>query len=272
MIVYPFVVNGVTTRVLEAGRGPDVIVFIHGLGARADRWSATLQAFAGHGYRCLALDLPGHGFAAKGEGIPSDVPGFARFLSDFLNAMNVERAFLIGTSLGGHIAAYFTCTNPVRPRALVLVGSVGLIPLGAEAGAAIGRNVSQTSREAIAKKMEFVFANANLITAELIEEEYRINNSHGATGAFQRLGDYIASEIDRDNVGERLKVLVGQIPMLLVWGDCDKAVPPRIGKQTQALLESVELVMIPGAGHAPYLESPTLFNRRVLRFLALHRP
>ena len=61
IISYPLEAGGVQTRVLECGTGGDTVVFMHGVGARADRWRSNLGPFAEAGYRCLAIDLPGHG-------------------------------------------------------------------------------------------------------------------------------------------------------------------------------------------------------------------
>lgn len=268
MIDYPFGAGQTLTRVIEAGSGTDHVVFLHGLGARADRWRPTVEAAAAEGFHCYAIDLPGHGFAAKDDGFPYGVPGYVAFLRDFLDAMSIEKAFLVGTSLGGHVAAYLACETPERVRALVMVGAVGLIPIGAEAGDLIRRNIRETGRDKIMDKFKFVFCDHALITPALIEEEYRINNSPGAKEGFVRLGDYIAEEIDQDNVGERLAGLVGSIPMLLVWGGEDKAVPVSVGEQAKALLGSPDLVVIPECGHAPYLEKPAEFNRSVFQFLA----
>jgi pimeloyl-ACP methyl ester carboxylesterase len=63
-IAYPLEVGGAVTRIIEAGQGP-VILFIHGLGARADRWTAMVEMLADAGYRAITFDLPGHGFASK---------------------------------------------------------------------------------------------------------------------------------------------------------------------------------------------------------------
>ena len=65
MITYPLALGDQYTRVVEHGTGPETIVLIHGLGARADRWRRNIGPLADAGYRCVALDLPGHGFASK---------------------------------------------------------------------------------------------------------------------------------------------------------------------------------------------------------------
>jgi pimeloyl-ACP methyl ester carboxylesterase len=255
------------TRVIEAGSGSRALLFIHGLGARADRWRVTLDAFAAAGYHGYAIDLPGHGFATKGSAFPYGVPGFVGFIQEVLDGLSLVRPIIVGTSLGAHIAAYLACEQPDRVRALVLVGALGIVPIGREAREAIRRNVRETSRDRIEAKLRFVLADHSLVTENLVEEEYRINNSPGAAESFERLGDYIAEEIDRDGIGPRLAVLAATLPILLVWGELDKAVPTIVAREASALLRKPDLVTISGAGHAPYLERPDEFNAHVLAFL-----
>ena len=98
---YPLGAAGVTTRVIEAGEGDRPVVFLHGVGARADRWQRTLPAFAKAGFHCYAIDFPGHGFATKGHGPDYGTPGFAHFVAGVLDALGLEHPALVGTSLGG---------------------------------------------------------------------------------------------------------------------------------------------------------------------------
>lgn len=269
MIAYPLGVGNWRTRVLEAGTGPRALVFVHGLGARADRWRANLDALARAGYHCHALDLPGHGFADKGPGFGYGVPGFATFVLDLMDTLGVPEAALIGTSLGGHVAAWAACERPARVRALVLVGATGLAPLGEVERQTIARNVGDRSREGAERKLRFVVGDRTLITPEWVEEEYRINTSPGAEETFNRLARYFVDPggVVRHGVGERLAALGDRIPILLVWGKADQAVPVSVGEQAAAMLGGGRLITIDGAGHLPYLEKADEFNRTVLEFL-----
>ncbi len=267
IIGYPLQAGGVQTRVLESGAGEETIVFMHGVGARADRWRSNLGPFADAGYRCLAIDLPGHGFADKGANVPARVPDFSNFLADFLDTMSVHRAVLIGTSLGGHIAAHYACERPDRVRALVLVGSLGLLALADGVGDLISRSIQETDRESVERKVRLVFADPGVLSPETIDEEFRINNSRGAADSFARLGNYFSSGINDDVVGGRLAALSEPIPTLLVWGAEDRVVIPDVGRAARELLHGCELIEISGTGHAPYLERPEAFNAPVLQFL-----
>jgi 2-hydroxy-6-oxonona-2,4-dienedioate hydrolase len=267
MIAYPLGVGTTRTRALEAGSG-SAVLFIHGLGARADRWCRNLEALAGRGYRCVALDLPGHGFADKADEFPYGVPGYAHFVLECMHSLQIRQAAIVGTSLGGHIAAYLACQRPEAVSALALVGTIGLAPLGAEVRDRIADNVGDTSREGIARKLRYVLTDHSLITHEWIEEEYRINNSPGAERAFARLASYFKDDagIDRDTVGDQLALLSSRIPMLVVWGKADTVVSVAAGERGAASL-GVPLVTLEGAGHLPYLERADQFNLVVGSFL-----
>ncbi|MSP51827.1 MAG: alpha/beta fold hydrolase [Alphaproteobacteria bacterium] len=266
IIGYPFGAGKTLTRVLESGQGDKHVVLIHGLGARADRWTANLEVLAAAGYHCYALDLPGHGYADKRADFAYGVPAFAGFVKDFLDSAKIERAVVVGTSLGGHVAGYFASRNPTRTQALALVGSVGLAPLGRQASENVRTNVKNTTRDGIIGKLKFVLARHHLITDALIDEEFRINNSPGAQRAFDILGDYIVESIDHDAIGDQIKTLASSKPIILIWGADDRAVPLKVGESARDRA-GVELVVMPGCGHCPYMEDPARFNEIFLGFL-----
>ncbi len=266
-ISYPLNVDGWLTRVIEAGSGADPVLFLHGLGARADRWRGTVERVGSVGFRAIAFDMPGHGFAAKEPGGPTTVPELAGYLIGLLRVLGIDRLTLVGTSLGGHIAAFAATLIPERVNRIVLVGATGLVPIGREAGEAIRQNVIAVDRDRIAAKLRFVFSDPRFVTEPFVEEEFRINNSPGALQTFQRLGDYMAAGVDNDCVGTQLASLFAAREILLIWGAEDRAVPVAVGEAARSLLGNPDLVLIPHAGHAPYLERPEQFHAALLGFL-----
>lgn len=266
-IQYPLLVENTLTRVIEAGNGP-VVVFVHGLGARCDRWSGTVSRIGAAGFRAVTFDLPGHGLASKGDPqAPGDVPGLARYLVALLDTLDIERAVLVGTSLGGHICAYAATLVPKRVPGLMLVGALGIAPLSLEAAQGIQRSVKATSREDIQAKLKFVIADDALVTDALIDEEWRINNSPGAQASFVRMGNYVVDGLEHDYVAKELAALYPAEKIRLVWGAEDKAVPVSVGEQCRDLLAGAQLVLIEGAAHAPYFERPAAFDPPLLEFL-----
>ncbi len=267
MITYLEAAGDIQTRVLDVGKGP-AVVFVHGLGARADRWRRNLPAVAAAGYRGLAIDLPGHGFATKSGAFDFGVPACAAWLAALLERLDVREYALVGTSLGGFIAGHVACNHPERVKALMLVGTLGITPMGETARDAISARFGTVSREGIARKLNTVLFDKSLVTPEWIEEEWRINNSLGAQAAFARIADYIKHRIDDDVIGERLAAQMAQgLPVAMVWGVEDLAVPLSVGHLARGVLPAARYWEMPRTGHGPYLEDPATFNAHLLGFL-----
>jgi pimeloyl-ACP methyl ester carboxylesterase len=272
MITYPMAMGDLQTRVMEAGSGPKTLFFIHGLGARADRWRANLPALADAGYRCVAVDLPGHGFATKTADFDFTVPNCASLMNGLLDDLDIETATLIGTSLGGYIAATMTCDAPRRVSRLMLVGTLGIVPMGQDARDRLSARFGTVTREGIEGKLRTVLHDdARFFNESWLNEEWRINNSPGAHDAFARIADYIKDGIDNDVVGDRLAALPDRPPIAIIWGTEDKAVPPSVGEASKEVLKPELYELIPETGHCPYFEASDEFNRIVRNFVSAER-
>ena len=267
MIQYPLGAGGTLTRVLEAGRGDRAMLLVHGVGARADRWRLNLEGLADAGYHPYAVDLPGHGLAEKGDRFDHSVPNYAAFAGAVLDEIGTDRAVLVGTSLGGHILATVACEAPERVEALVLVGTLGMAPLGQAARERTAGLIGDASPETVDRKLHSVLHDDGLVTAELHREEVLINNSPGAAEAFVGISDYFANRIDDDVVGERLAALGDRFGVLLVWGREDLGFPLSMGEAAHELLGGSRLAIMDDAAHAPYYERPATFNAIVTQFL-----
>jgi pimeloyl-ACP methyl ester carboxylesterase len=267
VINYPLPVGSGVVRIIEAGQGPAVI-FVHGLGARCDRWRSTVERVAEHGYRAITYDLPGHGFSSKESDGPADVPALAEHLLATMDALALETAVLAGTSLGAHIVGSAACIAPNRVSALALVGALGIVPIDQAVAETISRNVRATQRVQFVGKLNFVFHDPAMVTESLIEEEFRMNTAPGAIAAFSRLGDYLTTRISNDYVAARLRELYPPEKILLVWGAEDKAVPLSVAHECQAALGEPALAIIENANHVPYVEQPEAFDTAFLPFLA----
>lgn len=266
MIQYPLTILGTRTRVLEAGASGPVVLFIHGLSTRADRWKRAIEAVAECGFRAIAFDLPGHGLADKPPGFNYTSQGLAEYTLNLMDMLGVTEAHLVGTSLGGHVAAILAMQAPQRCSSLYLVAPLGLAPIAPEAGEGIRRSVRNVSIEGVRAKLRNVFIDTSLATEELILEESNINSSPGAVVALSALGDYIVNQLNDDLVTDGLVQLAAQVPVGLLWGEHDAMVPLSVGQATAAALGLRELQVMPGVGHAPYVEQPEEFVRRWLEF------
>lgn len=269
---YPLVAGDVMTRVLEAapesGSAAATVVFVHGVASRADRFRPNLGPLAEAGLHAVALDLPGHGFAEKGKREYGVAP-YAEFVRAALAAMELEDVVLVGSSLGGNVAARVALDDPGAVRALVLVGSVGIVPLGPELRAAVAKSVAAAqTREGVEAKLRRLFFDQGLVTEGLVHEELAFATAPGADVAIAELAAYFEDRIDDDVVGPALAELAEPPPILLVWGAEDRSVPLAVGRQAAALLGTGEPAVIDAAGHAPYYEQAAQFNTLLTRFIA----
>lgn len=262
MMQFPLTVAGVTTRVLQAGHSGPAVLFIHGLSTRADRWRAVLERTAALGFRAIAFDLPGHGLADKPADFDYSASGLARFALGMLDALELSHAHIVGTSLGGHIAALAALAAPTRCESLYLVAPLGLAPVTPETGDAIRRGVRNVSIEGVRAKLANVFIDSSFVTEDLIVEESRINSSTGAVEALSALGDYIVERLNAELVTDALVGLARTVPVGLLWGAHDRMVPLSIGHATANALGLGELPVMADVGHAPYVEQPDVFVAR----------
>ena len=273
MIQYPFDVGGTTTRVLEAGSGGTPMVLCHGLAARADRWKANIDVLADAGYHVFAYDHPGHGLADKSGFDDFSIEGFGRFLAGFLaraEDLGVDPAapwVVVGTSFGGAAAAWYAAHYRDRVAALVLVGTMGIVPPAPGTTSGIRSRMGNVTMEGIERKLKVLFRDPDLATPELVREEFHINNSPGAKESFDLLGAYLEERVAGDMVTPALLGAAADLPCLVVWGSHDRSFPVEVGHEAARQLPGSELVIIDGTGHAPYLEAPKAFTRALLSFL-----
>jgi 2-hydroxy-6-oxonona-2,4-dienedioate hydrolase len=268
-IQYPVEAGGPATRVIEAGRGGLPVVMVHGMGARADRWRENIAGLAPAGFHCIALDLPGHGFARKGPGLAFDIPSLSAFLSGVLDAVGIGRCILMGTSLGGHICARLACDAPDRVATLVLVGSLGFHELPPESRQRMTQSLADNSEEGVRAKLSRLLFDQSLVTEDWIREECAINGSPGAAEAFAALAAHIRAD---DGLNAELCLTdlarhMAAIPTLLVWGEEERSVPVAFGRTAHKNLPGSEFHLIAKAGHLPYLEQAPSFHRTFLDFL-----
>jgi 2-hydroxy-6-oxonona-2,4-dienedioate hydrolase len=258
--------------VLESGAGAPELLLLHGAGSRADRWRHNIGPLADGGRRVLAVDFPGHGFADKGDDVACSLPAYVEFVHAAIQALELQRPILIGTSLGGHVAARVALDRPEGCAALIMVGPTGLAPHGAERRARTAQRLQDTTAGGIEQKLTALVHDPSLVTTDWVEEERRVNNSPGAVVSLGALARYFTDHLDDDCIGDDLDALSRAVPTLLVWGAEDTMVPVDGGRAAVAAHQRLALVEIEHAGHAPYFERPAQFNEIVSTFISSVSP
>ncbi len=264
VIAYPVTGAGVTTRVVESGAGDKVLVCLHGAGSRADRWVPAMPGLVEAGYRVLAIDFPGHGFAEKRADIDYSAAGFGRVIAGVLDSLGLTKVTMLGTSLGGHVSAYLAVHRPDLVAGLVLIGSVGVSDFPQEFHTP-AEVLSDGSVTGVRRKLSFLVADPEMVTDAWVREESMINSSTGAFQALSAVAEWLDTECNGARQDAELATLLPDLPVLLVWGAEDRWTPPSMGVAAQHNLPGVELELMPGCGHAPYFEDPDLFVELMIK-------
>ena len=236
-------VRGLRTHARAAGLQHDEtpIVLVHGLGVSSRYMLPTLRALAFHA-PVLAPDLPGYG-RSDTPARPLSVRGLANALGEWLDAMQIERATLLGNSMGCQIAVDLAAREPERVCALVLVGPT-------VDGHARGW-VRQGARLALDSALE------PPALLGIIALDYAV---FGPRRFLATATSALADPIEG-------KLPFVQAPTLVVRGSRDKIVSQRWAEETAALAPLGRLVVVPGAAHAVNFNAPEPLRAEVLAFL-----
>ena len=251
-----------------AGEGP-VVVFLHGIGGHRTNWRDQLPAFAAHGFRAVAWDARGYGLSDDYEG-PLDFADFSHDLARLLDHLEVERAHLVGLSMGGRILQDFYPHYPDRVATLVLCATFP------------GFDASLTPE----KRAEFIRIRKEPLVSGKEPKDISpvvaktLIGPRATDAHFQRLVEsmtmlhkesYIKA-IEASTLYDRSASLPDiAAPTLLVFGGADSLVVPAVGERMAAEIPNARLIVIPEAGHLVNIEFPDVFNESVLAFLDEHR-
>lgn len=247
-----------------AGEGPPVVL-IHGMVNSSRHWEAVaLRLAAGH--RVIAPDLIGHGDSAAVRGDYS-LGAHAASIRDLLAVIGVDRATIVGHSLGGGVAMQFFYQFPQRTERLVLISSGGL---GREVGpllrgaalpgaaallwvAAHPRLLEALSRAGERLRARGVFKGIYL---QAIARALAPLREPGARKAFlQTLRSVIDAKGQRVSARDRLYLLEG-FPTLIVWGGLDNTIPLAHGRSAHEAVPGSRFEVLSGAAHFPHIEDP----------------
>ncbi|CAM1351435.1 alpha/beta fold hydrolase [Tenacibaculum insulae] len=228
----------------EAGEGRAIIV-LHGLMGALSNFDETFKHFSKKGYRVLIPELPLYTLPL----LKTNVKNLAKFLHEFIEYKGLKDVVLLGNSLGGHIALYYTKHYSQDVGALVLTGSSGLYEKS------MGDSYPKRGNyEYIETKAQEVFYDPKIATKELVDDIYKIVNDRVKT--LKTLS--IAKSAIRHNMANDLPNM--QQPTCLIWGKQDAVTPPEVADDFHKLLPNSDLFWIDKCGHAAMMETPEEFN------------
>ena len=229
----------------EAGEGRSLII-LHGLMGALSNFDETFQYFSKKGYRVLIPELPLYTLPL----LKTNVKHLAKFIHEFIKFKGLEKVTLLGNSLGGHIALYYTKHYPEDVHSLVLTGSSGLYEK------AMGDTYPKRGNyEYIEQKTRDVFYDPVIASKELVDEVYGIVNNR--ITVLKTLT--IAKSAIRHNMADDLPNMK-QPTCLILWKQ-DSVTPPDVANDFHKLLPNSDLFWIDKCGHAAMMEKPEEFNQ-----------
>lgn len=235
-------VGGVRVRYRQEGAHHTGVplLMVHGYNGSCDYFYPHTAPALGAERHVLAVDLPGNGLSAK---LPAhNLEGYVQFLADFLAALRIDKADILGHSMGGMLAIGTVVKYPERFRKLILIDSAGLPELVKRQWLAPIKMMTDSSLWQVSLYPTFI-----------------------KIGMRARTGREGLRMIRTSSVRRDLHTL--SLPTLIIWGSRDRVVPLEHGAFMAKHIPGARLAIVQGAGHMPFYERPAECTRLVLSFL-----
>ena len=242
----------------EKGSGP-ALVLIHGIGSGARSWAAQLEDLS-PSFRVIAWDAPGYGDSTPLPQASPQAADYASRLELLLGALGVARLHLVGHSLGAIIAARFAADHPGRILRLTLASPSGGHARLAEAERKKLRDGRLDDLASLGARGMAEKRGPRLLGPGATEEHRR---SVVETMAQVHPEGYAQAVHLLSNADTRADIarLPAAVPLQFVLGDADVITPPAGIRDIASVRPEAPVHVIPGAGHALYIENPPAFNR-----------
>jgi len=265
-------IKGNTIFYVLKGEG-EPLLLIHGYGAGSWVWEKQMDILSRH-YKTYALDIIGHGYSDRPK-IEYAPETYIHLLRDFMDGLEIERATLIGNSMGGGIAWAMAALFPKKVGKLILIDCVPpdvLKQVRNESFRTLALVkdipflpylvIASRNKNSIKRILQECLFDRRLISSALLNRQWELARFKGSAWVLystlkhakhtSKMGDYLS--------------LINQ-PTLLIWGEQDLVFPPSVGESLHQAIKGSKLHIIKGSGHIPMWETPEEVNRVILEFL-----
>jgi pimeloyl-ACP methyl ester carboxylesterase len=268
-------VAGVKTRYWQAGERGSLVLFIHGITRSVEDWQLNIADLATR-HRVFALDVLGFGRTDKPTDEAYTIGRLARFVLDFMTAVKIPQAHLIGNSMGGTLALECAAQAPERVLSLVLVDPAGmdkkgnLLEFRLATVPILGEFLTKPSLSGTKMIGLKAFFDPSILTEEAIVFSTELARLPGAHAAFLKtlrsFSNFFGFNSDFvDALHKKLPRIIA--PTLVIWGKQDRFVPAAHAAVLSRLLPNVVVEIWESCGHVPQVEQPKRFNETTLKFL-----
>jgi pimeloyl-ACP methyl ester carboxylesterase len=237
------------------------LVLIHGLGARSEDWTPEMPVYARNGFRVYAIDLLGCGRTDRPD-IAYTIEEQVDLIQGFLNAVHVEKADVMGWSMGGWVALEFALQHPERVDRLVVMDSAGL-----KFKTDLSPEILEPTNISQLKRLEAVLIAHRYYIPEFVQRDLLRTMERNRPVVRRTLQSLLLEEGD---FAGRLDQL--QMPVLLVWGARDELIPPSVGTRMHGAIPQSVLEFYSGCGHLGPATCADRMAPRAMDFLRSQPP
>ena len=262
-------VDGLEVHYKDEGSGTPIIL-LHGTSASLHTWDGWTKELTKNNYRVIRMDLPAFGITGANKDNLYDLPSYSKFLTDFVNQLELDKFILAGNSLGGSISWHYTSSNPEKVQKLILLDPAGFPskkerPLVFElAEIPILNQILKhiTPKSLIKDNLEQVYFDDSKVTENLVDRYHQMILRKGSRAAFIE-----RAKLEGQDYTELLYTI--KSPTLIIWGEDDLWIPVEDGFKFKERMANSSLVIMKETGHVPMEEKPLESVALALNFLNL---
>ena len=255
------------------GHGGTAVILIHGFGTSSFLWRNIAPAITEAGHTAYAVDLFGHGESDRPFDADFGIAAQAEYLDAAMTALRVARGIVVGVDIGGDVALRLAATRPERVEKLVLINT----PVFDEIP---GRDITQMQRSTA--KFAFRTTRGILGAAPLVEGVLKGSVSDPETFMPVKLiARYLAPFVGKDGVShlltlassiteddmEEVDLRTIHVPALIIWGERDGWIDPKVADRLVNALPDGRLVKLPGVARLVPEEAPEKMAELLLEFM-----
>jgi len=272
-------VGGHRHRYVETGQGQSTLLLVHGISSSLDFFEQVIPLLA-KSFRVLAIDLLGFGGSDKPEGKEYSLKLYTGLIREFLEktgSIGSRPLYAAGHSMGGKYVLATAIEHPEIFDKLVLSNTDGFLTLPSVASSLSLPGVRHVLKplltgERMAEKMlASAFHNPQLVDKNTYRKILEVAKDKEAFDTVMALNRNL-KKLDMQRTGLRSRLGELQLPVLIIWGDKDRYMPPRLAQVVQREIPRSQLVMFRECGHSPMLEYPEQFSSAITDFILSKQP
>jgi pimeloyl-ACP methyl ester carboxylesterase len=261
--------DGLSTHYIEKGEG-DPVILVHGFFYDSYMWDKNIDVLA-EKFKVYAIDLWGFGYSTR-EPLDYGYPLYVDQLLKFMNALNIQKASLMGQSMGGGTCIALCIDHRDKVNKMILVDAAGMPnPLPLMGKLAILPKVGEFMHSYKGNLVRKITLRTTFIyDKKLITDSYfdNVTRFHKIKGTNEISLQILRRQFFGTLLDEIHRLGGMDVPILIVWGRHDKSIPVKRGQEIHNILKGSRLEIFERAGHCPHDEQAQKFNQIALGFLS----